>query len=108
LYGRKCDKDFREYLAEKEKETEIAMEKQDKINQAASFINLQMGPLRNYIYTCVNAHKQFGLKTIDNLELDIYLSELSLWQQVMTKPLESFESEQWSSSNLKNIFNPLC
>lgn len=104
LCGREWDGNFSEYLAEKEKETEIAREKQDKINDAASFLSLQISLLRNYIDTCVKAHKQFGLTTIGSSELDRYLSELSLWQQALTNPLDSFESGRWPSSNLRNLF----
>ena len=96
--------DFKVYLGEKKKETEVAKEKQDKIDEASSFIKTKVDLIKNDITSLVKAHEQFKLEVIDEEELKKYLSLLDSWSEVMTKPLEFFESDKWPASPLEDVF----
>lgn len=104
-----CDRkwevgDFKAYLEEKKKETEVAKEKQAKIDELSSFIKTKCDLLKNNVDTCVRAHKQFNLEVIDEKELKDYSIALSCWSQVMLKPLDYFEGNNWPPSSLQDIF----
>ena len=104
-----CDRkwevgDFKAYLEEKKKETEVAKEKQAKIDELSSFIKTKCDLLKNNVDICVRAHKQFNLEVIDEKELKDYSIALSCWSQVMLKPLDYFEGNNWPPSSLQDIF----
>ena len=72
LCGRKWDDgDFSKFLIEKEKETEIAKEKQEKINQLSVSIKEQISLFENFIKNCANSLEQFNLNIINGEELKI-------------------------------------
>ncbi|MDR2720324.1 MAG: AAA family ATPase [Nitrososphaerota archaeon] len=105
LCGRRWEGNFQVYLAEKEKETEIAKNKQTSINEIAKFLNQQLSLIKNYIATCVTAKKQFKL-SIPQAELDSYLSELNSWQQILSNPFENLENAKWASSFTETLTAP--
>lgn len=106
LCGRKWEVgNFKAYLEEKRKETEISKAKQSEIDETSSFIKIKSDLLRTNIADCAKALKQFSLKIIDEKELKDYLSALDCWSDTMMKPLESFEGNKWPTSNLKDMFD---
>jgi len=96
--------DFRAYLEEKKKETEISKAKQSKIDETSSFIKIKFDLLRTNIVDCAKALEQFSLKTTDEKELKQYLSELDCWSEVMVNPLDFFEGNKWPTSSPKDMF----
>lgn len=105
LCGRKWeDGDFKAYLDEKKKETDVAKEKQEKIDEISSFIKGKVDLFRNDLNNLVTAHTQFKLKVIDGKELNDCLSLLDSWSESMDKPLESFEGDTWPVSGLQDVF----
>jgi len=106
LCGRKWEVgDFKAYLEEKRKETDISKAKQSKIDEISSYIKIKSDLLKSNITDCVKAHEQFSLKIIDEKELKDFLSALDCWSEVMVKPLESFEGNKWPTLKLQNIFD---
>jgi len=104
LCGRKWEiGNFKTYLEEKIKETEISKAKQSKIDEASSFIKIKFDLLKTNIADCIKAHKQFNLKIIEEKELRDYLCTLDCWSEAMTKPLESFEGNKWPTSKFEDI-----
>jgi len=105
LCGRKWEGDFRAYLEEKKKESEVAKEEQTKIDDLSTFVKTRFDLLKNDVVNCVRAHKQFNLKIIDDKRFEEYTSALDQWSEVMVRPLDFFESNKWPTSNLQNIFD---
>jgi recombinational DNA repair ATPase RecF len=103
LCDQKWNGDFRQYLLEKESKIEIAKQKQAKIEEISTSLNNKFLLLRNYVSSCVDAHKQFGLKVIDDVKLKDYLSMIDSWINAMKSPLDLFESGKWPS-DVKKIF----
>lgn len=105
LCGRKWEEgDFKTYLDGKKKETDVAKEKQEKIDEVSAVIKRKVDLFRNGLANLVKAHKQFKLKTIDDKEFSEDVSLLDSWSESMNKPLESFESDKWPASSLKDVF----
>lgn len=103
LCGRKWKNgDFKAYLEEKKKETEIAKGKQEKIDGISSFIKIKLDILKNDVANCAKAHKQFNLE-VDEKELNDYLSSLDQWSEAMLKPLETLEGNKWPTLGLQKI-----
>ncbi|MEM2112312.1 MAG: AAA family ATPase [Candidatus Bathyarchaeia archaeon] len=105
LCGRQwVEGDFRKYLEDKKKEVEIAKEKQGKINEISSFIKTKVDLLINDIDNIAKAHRQSQLETLDDTEINRYLSKLHYWSEAMIKPLEYFEDKRWPTLSLQDIF----
>lgn len=95
LCGRKWEEgDFKLFLEERIKETEVAQEEQKKVSKISSFIKVQIDLLKNLVETLLKAHKQFELEIIDKKKTDGYLSKLNTLSEVMAKPEEIFENKQ--------------
>ena len=104
LCGRKWEVgDFKVYLEEKKKETEVAKGKQAKIDEMSTSIKVNLDLLETNIADCMKAHKQFNLKVVDEKELKDCLLALERWLEVMIKPLDSFEANEWPPSSLQEI-----
>jgi|SRR3972149_8087396 len=105
LCGRKWEEgDFKAYLNEKKKETDIAKEKQEKINEMSSFIKKKVDLFKNDLNILVKAHKQLKLETIDDNELKNCVSLLDSCSESMDKPLEIFEDGKWPVLSLEDVF----
>jgi len=105
LCGRIWEGDFRAYLEEKKKESEVVKEKQTKIDDLSTFIKIRFDLLKNDAINCAKAHKQFNLEVVDDKEFKDYLSALDHWSEAMMRPVDSFESNKWPTSSLQNIFD---
>lgn len=106
LCGREWIKgDFKAYLEEKKKETDVAKEKQEKIDELSLFVKNKVDLLMNDINNIEKAFEQFGLKSDD--EIKKYLSLLNSWSDIMLNPLETFYEGKWSTSKINELFNSL-
>jgi len=104
LCGRKWEEgDFKTFLEEKKKETDVAKEKQEKIDNTSSLIKNRVVVFKNNLNTLVQAHNQFKLKSIDEKKLNSYMSLLDIWTVSMDNPLEIFENGKWPTTSLENI-----
>ncbi len=100
-----ADGDFKAFLEEKIKETEVAKEKQDKIDEISSFIKQKLDLLKNDVVTLLKAHSQFNIKVVDKKEEEEYSAGLDLWSDAMLNPVEKFENNKWPSRAFSDVFN---
>lgn len=106
LCGRKWEEgDFKTFLDERIKETEVAQEKQTKVDTISSVLKQKVDLLRSDVENLLKAHKQFDLKSIDEKKANRYLSDLKSWSEAMINPTEVFENNKWPSIELSNIFD---
>lgn len=106
LCGRKWDEgDFKSFLEDKKKETDIAKEMQEKIDNTSILIKKKVVVFKNDLDTLVQAHNQFKLKTINQEELNSYMAMLDIWSGSMDNPLEIVENGKWPTTNLESIFS---
>jgi len=105
LCGRKWEEgDFKTYLDGKKKETDVAKEKQEKIDELSIYIKKKVDLFKNDLANLVKTHGQFKLKTTDDKELEECNFLLDSWSDSMDKPVESFEIDKWPSSLLADVF----
>jgi DNA repair exonuclease SbcCD ATPase subunit len=98
--------DLAQYLRQKENETKLARQKQETISRKASNINLKLNLLENDINKCATAHKQFEIATIDEIELDQYLSALNSWAQATSiTTVETYDIEKMPSSDIDDLLS---
>lgn len=106
LCGRKWEEgDFKTFLDERIKDTEVAQEKQTKISNVSSVLKQKVDLFRSDVENLLKAHKQFDLKVIDEKEASGYLSDLKSWSEAMINPVETFENNKWPSTDISNIFD---
>jgi DNA repair exonuclease SbcCD ATPase subunit len=108
-----CDRewtagDFKAYLHDKKKHTEVAKEKQKEIDENAGQIKKKIDLLVNDVGILINAHNQFELKIVTADALAEFLSALKQWSAIMTEPLSSLEDNKYPptalSEAIKNSF----
>jgi energy-coupling factor transporter ATP-binding protein EcfA2 len=106
LCGRKWEKgDFKTFLEERTKETDVAQEKQTKVNDISYYLKQKIDLLKNDIVNLVKAHTQFNLKSIDKKREGHFLSEITSWADILSNPIERFENNQWPSSDISVVFD---
>lgn len=99
------DGDFKVYLEEKKQETDVAKEKQGKIDEVSVLIKTKMELLKNDISNLVKAKAQFGIKASDDGSLVNFLGLIDSWSSAMLAPLECFEKEKWPVRGIEYIFD---
>lgn len=97
--------DFKVFLEQKIKETDVAQEKQTAVSTISSSIKQRIDLLRNDVETLLKAHEQFDLKTLDSGKANEYLSNLKSWSDIMLNPTEIFENNKWPTASISTIFD---
>jgi len=107
LCGREwTDGSFKEFLEARKKETDIAKEKQEKIDELSTSIKTQIDLLLNDIANLDKAKKQFGIEPKEQGNDDKKLaSDIKEWSDAMLEPLEKWENKKWPQKAIAQILN---
>ncbi len=108
LCDRKWEGDFRQYLKEKESETEVSKQKHEEINEISGFVNVKLSLLKSNLNECIAAYERFKLEDLDEAESKEYMVKLDLWTETINNPLMSFYTKKWPSSGLETTFDSPC
>jgi recombinational DNA repair ATPase RecF len=101
LCGQVWKGDLSKYLIEKEKETEIGREKQERITVISHSLIERVAVFKNFLTTYIKAIDEYEMKDIDPAAAVALLDELSSWQEVLSDPLTSYEENQWPPLTLE-------
>jgi recombinational DNA repair ATPase RecF len=101
LCGQLWKGDLSKYLIEKEKETEIGKEKQEKITAISRSLIQRIAVFKNFLTTYTKAIEEYEMKDIDPAVAAALLDKLSSWQEALSDALTTYEKNQWPSLTLE-------
>jgi len=105
LCGREwTDGDFKDFIESKQKEFNVAKEKQEEITKLSSSISRELEVLRNALANLYTAKAQFGIADETDKQESLQKS-LKEWSDAMTSPLESFEEDKWPKKPLFELLS---
>jgi recombinational DNA repair ATPase RecF len=95
--------DFKNFLEERQKETEIGKDKQHRIDEVSLYIKTQAELIKNSVNNLVMAAGQLKAQIISDEELKTFYNLLDSWSAAMLKPLELYEQKKFPASLLKDV-----
>jgi len=98
--------DFKAFLEEKKKETEIVKGKQEKVDKLSTEIKTQLDLLHNHVSNLDKAREQFGIKPKEENEDQPNLKQdIKEWSDSMLEPIDKWNNNKWPKIEMSGIFD---
>jgi len=95
--------DFKQYLASKQEENEVAKEKLSAIDEASSYLKRHIDLITNNIDILFKASQKIKENEFTRQEYDELKSMCEPWSAAMLDPISTYGSEKWPKNKIDKI-----